>query len=381
MMSAFLLSVTMQASLTASWQPVPADDACQRTARTSSPPRSGPTASADQAGNVWLFGGYAEPEGKPRHVVNDLLRYDGSGWQQLQEPIDVTLKGGRVRDNRPGPRLATASCVVGDEMLVFGGWDPQTPGTGGVILDDVWSLSLAKQTWRRLAAPMPGGPASRHVVCNVGGTVILHTFRCLDSVLVWDAASETLKEQPTSGTPPSSRGLHVAAAADGHTLVVFGSALAEDAAAVKPARRLVSLSCCRRGGQGRADGQRCLRPGHARRGSFGRGRPVNRRLFTALALHRRCGASRPSSSCEQRLFTALALHRRSWEWRPLAAGAGEGGRVCAEADQDPSPKLLGAAAVGERPSPRAGACAAPLPCGRGIVVCCGAEAGGEGARA
>ncbi|EOD25184.1 hypothetical protein EMIHUDRAFT_206342 [Emiliania huxleyi CCMP1516] len=228
-MSAFLLSVTMQASLTASWQPVPADDAWQRTARTSSPPRSGPTASADQAGNVWLFGGYAEPEGKPRHVVNDLLRYDGgSGWQQLQEPIDVTLKGGRVRDNRPGPRLATASCVVGDEMLVFGGWDPQTPGTGGVILDDVWSLSLAKQTWRRLAAPMPGGPASRHVVCNVGGTVILHTFRCLDSVLVWDAASETLKEQPTSGTPPSSRGLHVAAAADGHTLVVFGSALAED---------------------------------------------------------------------------------------------------------------------------------------------------------
>ena len=76
---------------------------------------------------------------------------------------------------------------------------------------------------------MPGGPASRHVVCNVGGTVIVHTFRCLDSVLVWDAASETLKEQPTSGTPPSSRGLHVAAAADGHTLVAFGSALAEDA--------------------------------------------------------------------------------------------------------------------------------------------------------
>jgi len=285
MMSAFLLSVTMQASLTASWQPVPADDAWQRTARTSSPPRSGPTASADQAGNVWLFGGYAEPEGKPRHVVNDLLRYDGgSGWQQLQEPIDVTLKGGRVRDNRPGPRLATASCVVGDEMLVFGGWDPQTPGTGGVILDDVWSLSLAKQTWRRLAAPMPGGPASRHVVCNVGGTVILHTFRCLDSVLVWDAASETLKEQPTSGTPPSSRGLHVAAAADGHTLVVFGGA-AKD------------------------------------------GQMVN---------------------------DAFALDTRSWEWRPLAAGAGE------------------------RPSPRAGACAAPLPCGRGIVVCCGAEAGGEG---
>ena len=43
-----------------------------------SPPRSGPTAAADEAGNTWLFGGYAEEEGKPRGVVNDLMRYSAA---------------------------------------------------------------------------------------------------------------------------------------------------------------------------------------------------------------------------------------------------------------------------------------------------------------
>ena len=63
---------------------------------------------------------------------------------------------------------------------------------------------------------------------NVGGTLVVHTFRSLDTVLVWDGAGQSLREQPTTGVAPSSRGLHVAAAADDHTLVVFGGA-AKDA--------------------------------------------------------------------------------------------------------------------------------------------------------
>ena len=53
------------------------------------------------------------------------------------------------------------------------------PGTGGAILDDVWALELASQKWSRCEAPMPGGPTSRHVAVNVGGTLVVHTFRCL----------------------------------------------------------------------------------------------------------------------------------------------------------------------------------------------------------
>lgn len=268
----------LAAGLTASWKQAASS------LRGSSPPRSGPTAAADDAGNTWLFGGYAEPEGRPRAVVNDLLLYVDGSWTQVMEPDEVVKKSWLPRSNRPGPRLASASVILDGEMLVFGGWDPQEAGTGGIILDDVWSLNLARRTWKP-CAPMPRGPTSRHVAVNVGGLVVVHTFRCSDSVLVWDQETRTLREQPTSGVAPSSRGLHAAAAADEHTLVAFGGA-AKD------------------------------------------GNMVN---------------------------DAFALDTRSWEWTPLAM----------ERDA-PSP------------SPRAGSCAAPLPGGGGIVVCCGAESGESG---
>ena len=65
---------------------------------------------------------------------------------------------------------------------------------------------------------------------------------------------------------------------------------------------------------------------------------------------------------------AFALDTQTWEWRQLGGGA------------------LGEAAGNDekvyyssnRPTPRAGACAAPLPGGGGIVVCCGAEQGAQG---
>jgi len=279
-----LFAPMITAALRASWQPA-AGSSWESSFRTSSPPRSGATAAADEAGTVWLFGGYAEPDDKPRDVVNDLLRYDGTDWDQLQEPIKPKLGGLlRGRTNQPGSRLASASSIVGGEMLLFGGWDPQTAGTGGVILDDVWSLRLASQQWTKCATPMPRGPTSRHVAVNVGGVLIVHTFRCTDAVLVWDGESRSLREQPTTGPAPSSRGLHVGAAADDHTLVVFG------------------------------------------------------------------GAAKDGGMVDD----AFALDTRSWEWRRLAtAGA-------------------------NRPSPRAGACAATLPGGGGIVVCCGAEADPQG---
>lgn len=71
---------------------------------------------------------------------------------------------------------------------------------------------------------MPRGPTSRHVACRVGTQLVVHTFRCADSVLVWDPETRALREQQTSGPAPSSRGLHVAAAADEHTMIVFGGA-------------------------------------------------------------------------------------------------------------------------------------------------------------
>ena len=56
------------------------------TAGPVTPPRSGHTASADENGNVFLFGGYAEHEGASRDVINDLLMYNDAlgDWDCVQ---------------------------------------------------------------------------------------------------------------------------------------------------------------------------------------------------------------------------------------------------------------------------------------------------------
>ena len=168
------------------------------------PPRSGATAATDGK-RVLLFGGYAED----RSATNDLWTFEDD-WRRLE------ISGG------PGPRLCSASAVCGGDLVIFGGWDPQREGTGGVITDDVWRLDLDTLEWTELPA-MPRGPCSRHVAVAVGDIVVVHTFRCRDSVLVYDATSQTMREQPTTGNAPSSRGLH-AAARCGRDVVVFGGA-------------------------------------------------------------------------------------------------------------------------------------------------------------
>ena len=200
-------------SLKVTWRPAAGRGALVQ------PPRSGAVAVAAGEGRVLLFGGYAEDTSGARKVVNDLWAFDANSdeWTCLQSD---RAAGHSV----PQPRLVSAAALTsgGDSMLVFGGWDPQLPGTGGDILADVWSLKLATLEWTR-CDPMPVGPTSRHVAVTVNSKLIVHTFRSESSVLVFDERRQTLVEQPTSGPAPSARGLH-AAAAVGDQLVVFGGA-------------------------------------------------------------------------------------------------------------------------------------------------------------
>ena len=177
-------------------------------------PRSGSTAAAASESSVFLFGGYEEDDSGGRRVVDDLWRYDaGAGW--------TLVSGGGA--GGPGPRLCSALACVGGEVFLFGGWDPETAGTGGSILDDVWVYDTAADSWAA-CAPVPGGPVSRHACCALdGGEILVHTHRCAESVLVFDAAKRSWREQPTSGAAPSPRGLHVAARVEGG-VVVFGGA-------------------------------------------------------------------------------------------------------------------------------------------------------------
>jgi len=166
-----------------------------------------------------------------RYVVNDLWKWSNDdpnkqGWTKVDD----------CRGDLPGPRLATAMavCQQNNKAYLLGGWDPQTAGTGGVILDTVHELDLLSErmpTWRQLAVTIPDGPTSRHVAValhnNNNNQILLHNHRCVDCVWLLDPATETFAKQPTTGPCPSPRGLHGAClllSNNSNKLLVFGGA-------------------------------------------------------------------------------------------------------------------------------------------------------------
>ena len=90
-----------------------------------------------------------------------------------------------------------------------GGWDPQTTGTGGILLEDVHQYDAGTNKWTQLSCKLPDGPTSRHVAVTIHSKnpekcrIVLHTHRCTDHALVFDGAS--FRKQPVSGDIPSSR--------------------------------------------------------------------------------------------------------------------------------------------------------------------------------
>lgn len=247
------------------------------------PPRSGGVSfTTPDKSRLFSFAGYAEEittaSTVERYVVNDLwefVPYDENastnnhqwGWSKVVQNEE--------EDYIPGPRLATALAVLplssladtaitsgqndGDSSsraILLGGWDPQTPGTGGVILDDVSMLDMNTLKWstctsttssssEKECATVPGGPTSRHVAVSLSiplenadndsttrrkNVICLHNHRCEDHVLLLSAVDETSnavewKHQPTTGEAPSSRGLHCAATIHNcQTMVIFGGA-------------------------------------------------------------------------------------------------------------------------------------------------------------
>ncbi|KAL3941888.1 MAG: hypothetical protein SGARI_000446 [Bacillariaceae sp.] len=195
---------------------------------------------------VYVFGGYAEESPENRYPTNDLWVFDDSKWMQVQ------TRDTAINAAQPQQRLAAAAvnCCLKDGTeagLLVGGWDSQEEGTGGVILQDlqaltdnnnddvddnddddnddesnspVWnslSFDLEQPTSRLCAVTLPQNPKQ----------VLVHNHRCTDHVLIVDMASNKLVQQPTSGTPPSPRGLHACAALPSTAndkIVLFGGA-------------------------------------------------------------------------------------------------------------------------------------------------------------
>ena len=261
------------------------------------PPRSGGVSfTTPDHSKVFSFAGYAEDNiiststTVDRYVVNDLWEF--VPYQHEKELSNRNQWGwSKVLQNEqddyiPGPRLATALAILPPftsedtktikpvertddntpppRAILLGGWDPQIPGTGGAILDDISVLDMNTMKWSPCVtrcskeeeefATVPGGPTSRHVAVSLsipfekqegGGekrrnVICLHNHICEDHVLLLSTddkigkssspGKETRtivewKSQLTSGEAPSSRGLHCAATIhNSQTMVIFGGA-------------------------------------------------------------------------------------------------------------------------------------------------------------
>jgi hypothetical protein len=202
------------------------------------PPRSGHIAFALE-NKIYVFGGYAEESVDHRYASNDLWVYDPQqrdGWQPIHGAVTSTSLDSSGTFKIPQQRLAAAAVTCqlpGGEKkagLVLGGWDSQEAGTGGVILQDIHMYSnggtTTSKSWKKLSFDL-AQPTSRlcAVTLNNPNQVLVHNHRCIDHVLIVDLQSSQLIHQPTSGTSPSPRGLHVCVLIPNtNKMVLFGGA-------------------------------------------------------------------------------------------------------------------------------------------------------------
>jgi hypothetical protein len=191
------------------------------------PPRSGHVAF-ELHGKVFVFGGYAEESPENRYPTNDLWAYDPAKEDSSWSKVDCS--------SPPQQRLAAAAvtCRLDGQTtagIVLGGWDSQEAGTGGVILQDlqVFTENGEENAWKELGMDLEQ-PTSRLCAVTLDGPsspsqVLIHNHRCIDHVVILDLESSKLIKQPTTGTPPSARGLHVIALLrNRNKLVLFGGA-------------------------------------------------------------------------------------------------------------------------------------------------------------
>lgn len=203
------------------------------------PARSGHVAFQFTKDDVYVFGGYAEVASKDgeveRYPTNDLWKFDPAEttWTLVKaaELYVDDCEECNESNKTPQQRLAASASTLDDSAFIFGGWDPQTPGTGGVILDSVSEYSASKGEWMgpTLASTALEETTSRHVTVSISDdSILLHNHRCSDYVLLFqkDSAARdySLHRQPTKGTGPSPRGLHAACKLGDNHIVVFGGA-------------------------------------------------------------------------------------------------------------------------------------------------------------
>ena len=183
------------------------------------PPRSGHVAwtthdgpEAEEA--VYVFGGYAEENPQTRYPINDLWKFGKTGWKLAKEASSASSSSSTSSSSKdeytPQERLAAAAATLHNTPVILGGWDSQQAGTGGVILSDITQYDPELNKFTKLSMELEQ-QTSQHVAVALTdeSTILLHTHRCVDHVLLWKQPTKKdapiMVKQPTTGTPPSPR--------------------------------------------------------------------------------------------------------------------------------------------------------------------------------
>lgn len=143
------------------------------------PPPAEKGVSWEYKGDIFLFGGYCEDELRVSRsdqfqVTED--HHSGGVWTNhlvIYNPKENKYIQPQTKGSPPCPRAGAASCVIGDNVYIFGGRCKQRR------LNDLYSLDLQTMTWRQMdegsdpdpfAPPSPSHPSPRslHTMVNIG---------------------------------------------------------------------------------------------------------------------------------------------------------------------------------------------------------------------
>eukprot|EP01062_Namystynia_karyoxenos_P036374 TRINITY_DN2648_c0_g2_i1.p1 TRINITY_DN2648_c0_g2~~TRINITY_DN2648_c0_g2_i1.p1 ORF type:complete len:597 (+),score=150.73 TRINITY_DN2648_c0_g2_i1:93-1883(+) len=198
--------------LTKQWKRIPPSSADARRPR----PRAGHTAVVHQ-GRMYVFGGVAEQELGGHHTLwlNDLWMLDLETWRWEQ----IRSRGGGV----PAPRKGHTAVVNRKSMFIYGGGqDDQT------MQGDLWEFSFATHKWvpRRFTGHEPQ-PRMYHVaVAAAGGRMIVFGGRAQTSTGflndLFEINLSTFKcEALTASGPAPTHRMCSTAVYHNHTIAIF----------------------------------------------------------------------------------------------------------------------------------------------------------------
>ena len=165
--------------------------------------------SLDDGSDTILFGGLTGAAGSP--CTDETWELDAEKQWKMLEMEKQKMK--------PRVRMYSASAVLDNKLVLFGGWDPGAPGSGGEFLDDIWEFDFSTKEWSLVEDTKLPFPVSRHTACTVRGvdSIILHTYK---GILVFKDGK--LSEQSTKGDAPDGLSMCAVAPLTDSKMLLFG---------------------------------------------------------------------------------------------------------------------------------------------------------------